>query len=118
MNKDILEIAKELGALIEKIKAPEVKARFDELQQGISQLVAERVELQKKLDAVIGLKWNSEKRLYFRDKDPVPFCPRCKESRQKEVHLLPLNAPEGGVIYACPLCQQRYPAPWSRLKTS
>ena len=70
-----------------------LSAVFDavlELKEVVGNLRDENAALQKRLETRSALKWDSQRKLYFAEGDPDPFCPACLDTKGQQVRLQPV----------------------------
>jgi len=92
-----------------KDKLSEVYDAVLELKALIGNLRDENSELQKRLETRTNLKWNSERKLYFADGDPDPFCPACMDLKGQQIRLHP-KFYSSNVLwkYECKICKNDF----------
>lgn len=76
-----------------------------ELKETINSLREENSALKKQLMSKETLKWDPDKRVYFAEGDPDPFCPICLDKNGLQVRLHPQFS--NGIVwqYDCKVCK-------------
>lgn len=94
-----------------KDKLSEVYDSILELKEVIGNLRDENAELRKRLETKANLKWNSERKLYFADGDPDPFCQACMDLNERQIRLQPVYLFGALCKYHCKVCNSDFPIP-------
>jgi len=103
----IVQNAKEIADLVQKLGNMEIYRKIIELEAEIVELTRTNHELEKRneeLERLIAFNQDMKfrKPIYFVKGDSQPYCPRCWESDKKGIHLIgPRGKPDR---YDCPNC--------------
>lgn len=118
-----MDVFEGLGKVAETIKRYNdvpLYGQIVEYQSEVLKLQKRNMELEKKLaaaEARLELKEKMTYRAaapssavmyYWREGDPVPFCPKCWEGNEKVMHLSEAEAWNGGVRRSCLQCGTTY----------
>ena len=111
----VVDTAKIIGELVKKGATIDLQEKIIELRQEAIDLQEENLRLKEEnrdLKERIELQGtvHFDRRVYWRDGDPVPFCPLCYERDHALMHL---NGPSqikgfAGMMYVCLHCKSGY----------
>lgn len=118
----ILDSAKELVALAEKVGRTELYQKICDLrneimdqQQRLIEVTDERNKYRdscKEFEAKLAFqaKLTFKAPFYFAESDGVPFCPTCWESKHAAIHLNNQRLGPKASVYFCQICGAKFPA--------
>ncbi len=112
----VIEHAKELADLIQKVGDIELYRKIVALQGEVVQLSTRNFELEKQsaeLKAALEQKraTRHERSLLWREGDPVPFCPLCAENNDRHIHMFGVAMSGANVErWACSICHHEFTA--------
>lgn len=106
----IIENAKEVADLIQKIGDIELYRKIVTLEGQIIDLTREKRNLEAKVESLSGTlafqqKLVFKKPLYYAEGDQVPYCSLCWESKKEAIHLV---GPSRDNSYECKNCNKFY----------
>ena len=112
---DPLNTLKDISALVKKYNDLELMRRIVDLQQEVFDLQQTNLDLQKQIAALRESRQAEGSMIprppfnyYYRDGDPVPFCPKCWENDKKPIHLPESEPWSGGIRRDCRVCNETY----------
>lgn len=117
----ILDSAKELVALAEKVGRADLYEKICDLrneimdqQQRLIEVTEERNKYRdscKELEAKLAFqaKLTFKAPFYFAESDGVPFCPTCWESKHEAIHLREQEIAPDASLYFCQICGSNFP---------
>jgi hypothetical protein len=106
----IIDNAKELTTLIQKIGDIELYRKIVNLEQEIFELTRAKLSTEDELEKTKRLlafkgALHFKPPVYFADGDKIPFCPTCWERDSKAIHLGGPYRDSQGTCYRCQVCE-------------
>ena len=114
---DPLTTLKELTSIVKKFNDLDLMKKIVDLQTEIFEITQQNVDLKRELVTANGLLQDRENlelreigncNFYFKEGDPIPFCPKCYEGAQKKIHLSNAEPWNGGIRRDCIVCSESY----------
>lgn len=110
--KEAKEAAKRSDDHDLKDKLSEVFDSVLDLKEVIANLRDDNAELRKQLEARAKLLWDRERKIYFAEDDPDPFCPICLDGNNKQIRLQPTGLGDHLLWrYECKVCRNFFAKP-------
>jgi hypothetical protein len=112
---DPLNTIKDISALVKKYNDLELMKQIVDLRNEVFELQQENLRLQREVSEVMRLNEIANSLVlrpplnyYYRDGDPIPYCPTCWEKDNKPIHLPNPEPWNGGIRRDCRVCKQTY----------
>jgi hypothetical protein len=102
------DLAKDSSDTELKLRIAEVYDSFLDIKDRVIDLDLENRRLKEQLAQRANFKRTSEFGYYFADGDPDPYCPKCYEGTEKEIHLPKASNRAGGFMRVCRECQHAF----------
>ncbi len=109
----IIENTKEMVALVQRVGNLGLYRRIVDLQREVVSLASKNVELEAE-NRALRAELSERQSVTFRqgycwrDGDPVPCCPNCKEGSGRLAHLSEPGVWNGGIRRTCRVCRTVY----------
>jgi hypothetical protein len=112
---DVLGTLKQVSELVKKYNDMELMKQVVELQSQVFELQQTNLRLNEELAkerrqsaTESAMEMRGPMNYYFRQGDPVPFCPKCWEGEKKQIHLPEPEPWSGGIRRDCRVCGDTY----------
>jgi hypothetical protein len=113
---DVLGTLKEVSELVKKYNDIELMKQIVQLQSQVFELQQTNLRLNEELAqerrqsaTESAMEMRGPMNYYFRQGDPVPFCPKCWEDQpRKAIHLPEAEPWSGGIRRDCRVCNETY----------
>lgn len=81
-----------------------LQSEYEDIQEENNELKKELATLKGQNQNKVGIVYNSDDGLYWKNGDKVPYCPSCYENNRKEIHLNYVHEYKS----KCPVCGEYY----------